>query len=88
MLASVGSAQRPGLVAVAAVFPEFIAREQPGRRGLGCSQLDPQVVAHHLRRGQGFAAAHLPGEHLLRCLQHLVGVGWTVVARDITNEKG
>jgi hypothetical protein len=34
-VASVCSAQRPGPVAVAAVFPEFIAREQPGRRGNG-----------------------------------------------------
>ena len=51
-------------------------------------QLDPQEVAHHLRRGQRFAAAHLPGEHVLRRLQHLVGIGRTVVARDIANEKG
>ncbi len=29
-VASVGSAQRPGPVLLAAVFPEFIAREQPG----------------------------------------------------------
>jgi DNA-binding transcriptional LysR family regulator len=35
LLASVGSAQRPGPVAVAAVFPEFIAREQPGQREAG-----------------------------------------------------
>ena len=51
-------------------------------------QLDPQEVAHHLRRGQGFAAAHLSCENTPRSLQHLVGIGRTVVARDIANEKG
>jgi hypothetical protein len=34
-LASVCSVQQPGLIAVAALFPEFIAREQPGLRGRG-----------------------------------------------------
>ena len=35
VVASVGSAQRPGPVLFAAVFPEFIAREEPGQRGRG-----------------------------------------------------
>ena len=35
VVASVGSAQRPGPVLFAAVFPEFIAREKPGQRGTG-----------------------------------------------------
>lgn len=51
-------------------------------------QLHPQEVAHHLRRVQDFAVAHLSCEYTLRSLQHLVGVGRTVVARDIANEKG
>ena len=50
-------------------------------------KLHPQEVAHHLRRVQDFAVAHLSCEQTLRSLQHLIGIGWTVVARDIANEK-
>jgi len=56
-------------------------------RGSQRPQLDPQEIAHHLRRSQRFAAAHLSCEHAPRSLQHLVGIGRTVVARDIANEK-
>jgi hypothetical protein len=52
------------------------------------AQLHPQEVAHHLRRVQDFAVAYLSCEYTLRSLQHLVGVGRTVVVHNIANEKG
>lgn len=60
MLASVGSAQRPGLVAVAAVFPEFIAREKPGRRRPGRQGGKRRVVRPAAQRGHG--SARLDGQ--------------------------
>ena len=44
VLVSVVSEQRPGLVAVAAVFPEFIAREKPGRRGRAVKETSAGLV--------------------------------------------
>ena len=52
-MALVGSAQRPGPVLFAAVFPEFIAREKPGQRGTGCQGRSAGLVRPAAQRGLG-----------------------------------
>ena len=54
-MASVGSAQRPGPVLFAAVFPEFIAREKPGQRGTGRQGRSAGLVRPAAQRGHGLA---------------------------------
>ena len=61
-VALVGSAQRPGLVPVAAVFPEFIAREQPGRRGLAVKE-EAQGVVRPAAVGEDTALRALTARH-------------------------
>lgn len=48
------------LVAVAAVFPEFIAREQPSQRGAGCQGGSAGLVRPAAQRGHG--PARLDGQ--------------------------
>ncbi len=55
-MASVGSAQRPGPVLFAAVFPEFIAREKPGQRGTGRQGRSAGLVRPAAQRGLGLRA--------------------------------
>ena len=59
-MASVGSAQRPGPVLFAAVFPEFIAREKPGQRGTGRQGRSAGLVRPAAQRGLG--PARLDGQ--------------------------
>ena len=60
VVASVGSAQRPGPVLFAAVFPEFIAREKPGQRGTGRQGRSAGLVRPAAQRGLG--PARLDGQ--------------------------
>ncbi len=62
VVALVDSAQRPGPVLFAAVFPEFIAREEPGRRGTGCQGRSAGLVRPAAQRGLG--PARLDGQAL------------------------
>jgi len=49
-----------GLVAVVAVFPEFIAREKPSRRGLAVKETSAGLVRPAAQRGHG--PARLDGQ--------------------------
>jgi hypothetical protein len=51
------------------------------------TQPQAQEIAHHLRRRQHVAAAHTTQQQALRSLQHLIGFGRTVRARNLANEK-